>query len=98
MKVKIILPKECSFCSSNKVKQSSAYPTDWFCQDCKKGGLLPTEQKESNLQNLLNISRKHYFKTIQINQSKDDFTGKDPFSVVKKDKDGNIIDIISWDI
>lgn len=97
MKIKIILPKECSFCYSKKVKQSSAYPTDWFCQDCKKGGLLQSESKES-IQNALNISRKHNFKTIQINQSKDDFTGKDPFSVVKKDKDGNVIDIISWDI
>lgn len=98
MKIKIILPKECSFCSSTKVKQSSAYPTDWFCLDCKKGGLLKNEGQESNMKDILTVGRKYNCKSIQISQSKDDFTGKDPFSVVKKDKDGNVIDIISWDI
>lgn len=89
------LPKKCEFCSSLKVKISSTYPSDWFCVDCKKGGLIKPEpftikiKESAKLSKIIEFQKKgRALRSTQI----------DPFTIIKKDADGNVIDIITWDI
>lgn len=67
------LPKKCKYCESESIKQSSTYPSDWFCNNCKNGGKILNEENKLNDYN-------------------------DPFTIIKKDKDGKIIDIVHWEI
>jgi ribosomal protein L37AE/L43A len=60
------LPEHCLFCQSTNIKRSFAYPTDWFCTDCKHGGVI-SEQQQSYIDKLL-ISRKFNKKIIQTPQ------------------------------
>lgn len=41
------LKGNCRFCGSDKIKVSSTYPSDYFCQVCSQGGLLSSLNRSS---------------------------------------------------
>jgi hypothetical protein len=89
------LPKKCEFCSSSKIKVSSTYPSDWFCVDCKKGGLIKPEHISVAIKDSIKSSK---MMELQKKGRAIRTTQVDPFTIIKKDSDGNVIDIITWDI
>lgn len=82
MKNKYKLPLTCEFCQSTKVKYSEYYPSFWFCQSCKNGDEL----------------KEFYKETQEITKSDYSVEQPDPFTIIKRDKNGKIIDIIHWEI
>jgi hypothetical protein len=82
MKTKPKLPEHCEFCHSTSIKYSDTYPDYWFCIKCKNGNELKINYSET--------------KVLPMN----DYTVEqpDPFTIIKRDKNGNIIDIVHWDI
>lgn len=56
------LKGECLFCGSGDIKISSTYPTDYFCKNCKNGGLIFSLSLKENFKNNLVWDKiNHYF-------------------------------------
>lgn len=49
----LVLPKKCKFCESKDIKQSLAYPTYWFCNECKDGAPMKDDKKQEEHDTLL---------------------------------------------